>query len=404
MNRLVLCVSIFGVASACVAETPLSVPTRAVPDERNVVKANGVDLQLLDSLLRVKSVSRDVERLEESVDVLKSWLQARGVHCVVERNEKGMPALYASTTPGKTHDYLFVSHIDVVPADDAMFTPRREGDWIFARGACDTKGNVAVIAQVLANLAGRCSVGAMIATDEECGKIGTATPRMMIERGYVPRRMVIVGDSAGEEPGQLFVAEKGHAALRLVAHGRGGHSSRPWALDNPISKLCEGYVKFAEAWAAESSATGTWRTVVSPTIIAAGDTSNVVPDDAIMTLSCRFTTVEDYVRLCACMRRTSGCELIAPDMPYCLPVVNRDNDPEIKALFAGLGATIPGLRLGRMSAATDAAFYVRLGLPIVIFAVDGCEPHASGEKVSVSSMDSYVAAFTSFFEKMASKP
>ena len=391
---------IFGMAFACVAETPLHVLTAAIPGGRNVVNAGGVDLQLLDSLLRVKSVSCDVGRLDESVAMLRSWLESRGVHCAVERNERGMPALYASTTPGKAHDYLFVSHLDVVPADDAMFTPRREGDWIFARGACDTKGNVAVIAQVLANLAGRCSVGAMFATDEEGGKIGTATPRMMVERGYVPRRMVIVGDSAGEEPGQLFVAEKGHAVLRLVAHGRGGHSSRPWALDNPIPRLCEGYARFAEAWAAESSATtGTWRTVVSPTILVAGNTSNVVPDDATMTLSCRFTTVEDYVRMCACMRRTSGCELIAPDIPSCLPVVNREDDPEIGALFAALGATIPGLRLGRMSAATDATFYVHLGLPIVIFAVDGCAPHASGEKVSVSSMDGYVAAFTRFFGK-----
>ena len=360
--------------------------------------AGGVDLRLLEDLLRVKSVPRDVGAQDEALGVLKSWLETRGVFCVLERKEKGMPALYASTTPGKSHDYVFVSHVDVVPADEEMFKPRRDGDWILARGACDTKGNVAVIAQVLANLAGKSSVGAMFATDEEGGKIGTPVPKMMIERGYVPRRMVLVGDSAGEDPGQLFVAEKGHAVIRLVAHGKGGHSSRPWVLDNPIEKLCEGYAKFAKAWDAESPASDTWRTVASPTIVEAGAAHNVVPDDAEMTLSCRFVTLTDYARICECLRRTTGCEVSAPEIPHRLPVCNKEDDPEIAALYRSLRTSIPELRLGRMSAATDATFYVHLNIPIVIFTADGCNPHASGEKVSVSSMDKYVVSLTKFLD------
>lgn len=355
---------------------------------------DGIDTGLLDALLRVKSVSRDKPNLRKAVDVLKTWLEARGVACAVESNEKGMVALYASTTPGKTHDYVFVSHVDVVPADDAMFIPRTEGDWIHARGACDTKGNVVVIAQVLANLVGKASVGAMIATDEEGGKIGTPTPKMMIDRGYVPKKMVLVGDSAGEEPGQLFVGEKGHAVIRLVAHGKGGHSSRPWALDNPITKLCEGYAVFKSVWDAEAPGTGKWRTVASPTILKGGETSNVVPDEASMTLSCRFTSMGDYRLICDCLRRTTGCEVQAPKTPGRVPVTNREDDPEIAALYASLRASMPDIKLGRMSAATDATYYVHLGLPIVIFAADGCEPHSSRERGSISSMNLYADALT----------
>ena len=358
----------------------------------------GIDTNLLDSLLRVKSVSCDKPNLRKAIDVLKTWLEERGVTCAVETNEKGMVALYASTTSGKTHDYVFVSHVDVVPADDSMFTPRRDGDWIHARGACDTKGNVAVIAQVLANLVGKASVGAMIATDEEGGKIGTPTPKMMIDRGYVPKKMVLVGDSAGEEPGQLFIGEKGHAVIRLVAHGRGGHSSRPWALDNPIMKLCEGYARFASVWDAEAPGTGIWRTVASPTIIKGGETSNVVPDTASMTLSCRFTSMGDYRLICDCLRRTTGCEVLAPKTPGRVPVTNREDDPEITALHASLRALMPNIRLGRMSAATDATYYVHLGLPIVIFTADGCEPHSSNERGSISSMNLYADALTRYLE------
>ena len=363
-----------------------------------VIAADGVDLQLLEDLLRVKSVPRDIGALDEALGVLKSWLEARGVFCTVERNEMGMPALYASTTPGKIHDYVFVSHVDVVSADEKMFKPRREGDWVLARGTCDTKGNVTVIARVLANLVGKCSVGAMFATDEEGGKIGTPVPKMMIDRGYIPRKMVLVGDSAGEEPGQLFIAEKGHAVIRLVAHGKGGHSSRPWALDNPIEKLCKGYANFAKAWDAESQVSNMWRTLASPTILKAGVAHNAVPDDAEMTLSCRFTTMEDYAKICDCLRRTTGCEVLAPEIPHRLPVCNKEDDPEITALFSSLRMFIPELRLGRMSAATDATFYIHLNIPIVIFTADGCNPHALDEKVSVSSMNRYSTALTSFLD------
>ncbi len=357
----------------------------------------GIDVKLFDSLLRVKSLPRDKPNLVKAVDTLKAWLEPRGVFCSVETNECGMVALYASTTPGKSHDYLFVSHVDVVPADDSMFTPRYDGDWVHARGACDTKGNVVVMAQVLANLAGKASIGMMIATDEEGGRIGTATPQMMVDRGYLPRKMVLVGDTAGEEPAQLFIAEKGHARIRLVAHGKGGHSSRPWALDNPIPKLCAGYQKFAEAWSAQNTSTGIWRTVASPTMLEGSPAANVVPDTATMVLSCRFTTMDEYERLCECMRRTSGCEVAAPKVPHRLPVLNREGDPEIAALFSAMRAEIPGFRLGRMSAATDATYYVNLGVPIVIFTAEAYEPHSVNERGSISSLHQYADILTRYF-------
>ena len=35
---------------------------------------------------------------------------------------------------------VFTTHLDVVDAPEHMFTPRREGDVLYGRGACDAKG------------------------------------------------------------------------------------------------------------------------------------------------------------------------------------------------------------------------------------------------------------------------
>lgn len=358
--------------------------------------AGGIDRKLLSDFLSVPSETKNIPELNRGIGVLKAWLEERGVFCTVERNEAGTPGLYAATTPGKVHDYLFVGHVDVVAAPKEMYVPRIEGDRIFARGACDTKGNDVVMCQVLANLVGKASVGMFLASDEEGGGAGTGTPQVMIDRGYVPRKLILVGDSAGEEPGQLFTAEKGHSVFRLIARGKGGHSSRPWALDNPVPKLCEGYLRFRTAWDSDADPNEHWRTVISPTIIHASDVGNVVADSAEMSLSCRYVSMADYDRVVRTLKEASGLELVCN--PGRRPVENRPGDPEIAALLKAMDAGIRGgMREGRMSAATDASYYATLGIPIVIFAAEGAEPHSVREWGSLKSLDEYADFFTGYF-------
>jgi len=368
----------------------------------------GIDREFLDGLLRIPSRCGDEPQLVRAVEYTRAWLTACGVWCAVETNEVGRVALYAGTAPGKVHDYQFVSHLDVVAGPDRLFVPRYDGDKVFARGACDTKGNAVVACQVLAELVKKAatsavlpadrvpSVGLFLATDEDGGGRGTRTPAMMIARGYLPRRMLLVGDSAGEEPGQLFTAEKGHAYLSLTARGKGGHASRPWALDNPVPKLCAAYLKFAEAWDPGGDPSGTWRTYVSPTMLKASDAPNAVADAAVMRFSCRYTHPSELARAIRTMKETTGLEVHATRGR--LPVVNRSGDPEIAALLAAMRAKLPGgIREGRMSAATDASYYAEKGLPIVIFAATGGEPHCDREWGSLQSLDDYAEFFVDYF-------
>lgn len=359
----------------------------------------GIDRKLLTDFLSVPSERLNNAEINRSIDVLKAWLEPRGVFCSVTTNDVGRAWLYAATTPEKSTDYLFVGHVDVVPAPKSMFTPRVEGDRIFARGACDTKGNDIVMCQVLANLVGKASVGMFLASEEEGGGPGKRSPVQAIEFGHVPRKVLLVGDTAGEEPGQLFTAEKGHARITLVAHGKGGHSSRPWALDNPVPTLCEGYLKFKQAWDPHADPNEHWRTVLSPTMIHASEADNVVADKATMGLSCRYISMADYEKAIALLKST-GLEVIAD--PGRRPVENKPDDPEIAALLKAMNEGISGgIREGKMSAATDASFYATCGVPIVIFTAEGGEPHSDREWGSLKSLDEYAEFFTGYLAKRA---
>ena len=197
----------------------------------------GLDVEFVKGLIAIPSESRSIPECNRATAYLKDYLEKHGVCCHVRRTEEGRDALYAATTPGKEHDFAFVTHIDVVPAaDPSQFIPRIEGGEIWGRGACDTKINAALIAQVLVKLAGKASVGAFFATDEDgcAGKVPTCT--MLRKAGFTPKRMVLVGDTLGDSTNRLYVAQKGHWGFKITAKGKGGHSSIPWKLDNAIPK------------------------------------------------------------------------------------------------------------------------------------------------------------------------
>ena len=360
----------------------------------------GIDIGFLKDLLRMRTVSEDRLANNQCVEFMRNYLAGRGVHCHVIVNDKGRKALYAATSPGKSHDVYFVSHVDVVPpSDERQFQPFESGDWLYGRGSFDTKGNVAVICQVLVNLVGKTSIGAFFATDED-GKTegGMPTPQLAIQEGFVPRKFVLVGDSASEVPNQLFVAEKGHAQFILRAKGKGGHSSHPWDLDNPIPKLLDGYARIQAAWPSPKTGGDHWYDTLSPTMMSGSDAGNMIPEVAEMRLSLRFTEMDGVARALSFMREVSGLEVVPPTH-YRPPVISAPDDPCVRALYVSMCRkwTKDKVRIGRMAAATDATYFANFNLPIVIYGSTGKGAHAPDERVSLRSLSEYADLLTAHF-------
>ena len=70
----------------------------------------------------------------------------------------------------------------------------------------------------------------------------------------------------------------------------------------------------------------------------------------------------------------------------------------LSLFLAAMKRDLPGgIREGRMSAATDASYYATLGVPIVIFAAEGGEPHCDREWGSLKSLDDYLTFFVGYF-------
>lgn len=349
----------------------------------------GIDREFFAELLKIPSVTADCAKVNEAVEFVRTYLEKDGVACTVEADAEGRKSLYASTMPGKVQDYLLVVHLDVVPGDSDQFVPRFEDGKVFARGAEDCKGNAVMAAQILKELNGKASVGAIFSSNEE---IGGSTVGFMVSRGYLAKKLVLVADAGSDG---VYYAQKGNCYIRVRAVGKGGHSSRPKSCVNPIEKLMSGWKHFCAAWPAAPE--DGWGDLVSITRIAAGDADNRIPDTAEMTVNLRSVSADAQDRAVKLLKE-SGFEIVQVRSTG-VPMTTDANAPEVRRLLAARKATWPDrdVSFHRMMAITDARHFATSGIPTVMVGALGGAAHGKGEWIELRSLDENVEMFKRFF-------
>src|SRR6185312_210510 len=119
--------------------------------------------KLLSELIALPSVNPaflppgDVRAGEQRVADFVAVTAARaGLDIEFQKTLPGRVNLIARLRPKNriSRTILLAPHLDTVPAaHEKQFMPRREGDRLFGRGACDTKGSVAAMLSAVCDLA-----------------------------------------------------------------------------------------------------------------------------------------------------------------------------------------------------------------------------------------------------------
>jgi len=152
-----------------------------------------------------------------------------------------MGCLFAAIGQGPT-TVLYDAHLDTVGVGDRTdwsydpFEGHMEGDVLYARGACDTKGSIPgmvyglAIARELGLLEGLRLVyyGSL---EEQCD--GQA-PRVLVEVDGIRPDYVVIGEPTNM---QVYHGQRGRVELEVHITGRSAHASMPQLGDNPLYKL-----------------------------------------------------------------------------------------------------------------------------------------------------------------------
>lgn len=358
---------------------------------------NALDLDYLSDLIAIPSVSADIKEVNRSMQFTRDYLAKRGVYCTIETAPDGREILYAATTPGKCHDFVFSVHLDVVPAGKPdHFKLIRNGDRVEGRGTSDCKGNAASVVEILCKLVGKnYSVGCIFGPDEEIG--GAGTKWMVDEMGYKPNKMAIVVDARARSVGY---AHKGQTYVKISAKGRSGHSSRPWTCDDSITKVTLAYAKIREIWDQRHPLPeDKWSDVMVPTFIKADSGAlNLIPGTMELILNLRSVNpgaTDELVKLAK--EVAVGCDVEL--MRYSPPVNTDPNHPLMESLRKAIEdeAKTP-ISFSRMVAATDARWFVSCKIPIALIGAAGGGAHAVYEYKSISSLEEMERYLLKFIE------
>jgi acetylornithine deacetylase len=162
------------------------------------------------------------------------------------------------------------THMDTVPP----FIPSREDDdFIWGRGACDTKGIIAAMITAAEQLltAGRRNFGLLFVVGEERNSAGAH----MAARNPRGSKFLINGEPTENK---LALGSKGALRYEVVAHGRMAHSAYPELGESAIEKLLDALERIRRIDLPADELLGP--STLNIGTISGGRAPNVIPDEA----------------------------------------------------------------------------------------------------------------------------
>ena len=178
---------------------------------------------------------------------------------------------------------LLAGHFDTVPAQGNL-PGRLDEEAVHGLGAADMKGALAVMVELA--LAGA-PFGYVFFPREELPHAESAlTPLLEREPALRETRLAVVMEPTANA---LHAGCVGNINARITAHGRSGHSARPWHADNAIHRLARAITAVAEQPYEERELEGlTFTEAMSVVTVEGGIAQNVVPDRAEALVNYRY--------------------------------------------------------------------------------------------------------------------
>ncbi len=355
------------------------------------------------------------------IDFVRDWLEAHGVACRFSGNAAaGKTSIHALIGPPVPGGIALSGHVDTVPVDGQAwtadpFTLRSAGGRLIGRGACDMKGFVAACLAAVPDLARRDlkrPIHLFITYDEEIGMDGARRLIAALPDGPPPPAMCIVGEPSSMRP---IIAHKGVLGLRVIAHGKPFHSSRPSGGVNAIYAAAQA-IDWVREEAARLSREGPFAAGFDPPhttahvgTVAGGTVLNIVPERCEFVMEWRLVPGEDPQAGRLRFQRFIA-ERIEPAMraadPACgfsyetyadLPGMNLDPAHELADLARQLTGSNAA---GKVAYGTEGGMFEQAGIATIVCGPgDIAQAHTADEWIAESDL----AAADAFIRRLADR-
>ncbi len=352
-------------------------------------------VQLTRDLVLIESTDSRPEERRRCFQLVRNHLEEIPGIVLRKLESRGYESLLVLPEGCSRAEVLFCGHLDVVEHPDPdSYRSRVESGRIIGPGAGDMKGQLAILLELVRHLWNRypgLPVGLAISSDEERG--GQDGVRHIVEDTGICCGVAVIPD--GGSLTDLTVEEKGIIHLKLRATGRSAHAARPWLGVNALERLLEAVARvqrtvFDPYWPEridpDDPATHWFPTCATTAVVTANDSPNRIPEEAEAVLDIRFPpphTVESILaEIGSCLE--PGLEM---NPMVCAEPTHLAPDPRFLALTTEV--TGEPVRLVRACGGSDARFFCRRQIPVMLSRPRVGSLHARDEWIEIDSMLAY---------------
>ncbi|KRA23433.1 hypothetical protein ASD65_02635 [Microbacterium sp. Root61] len=339
----------------------------------------------LKALVETESPSSDFDALARgAATVSEIGTRLFGVAPVVVVND-GRPEVSWSFGAPTARTVLVLGHLDTVwPVGSLAAEPWRVEDGrAYGPGCFDMKAGLVQALHAVASVRDRDGITVLVTSDEEIGAPSSGT-RIAAEAGTHRRTLVFEGSADG---GRIKTARRGVSMYRVHVTGRAAHAGlEPWAGINATVELA---AQVAAIAAFDQSPDGP---SVTPTLAAAGSSSNTVPQNAWVDVDARCVTADQqrelHARMLALRPTLPGAGIRIDGGPRHPPLEESqtlEGYAELVEAAGRLGVPAPGT--AHVGGASDGNLAAAMGSIVVDgFGAVGGNAHAPGEWVVLEEM------------------
>ncbi|NMC69317.1 MAG: M20/M25/M40 family metallo-hydrolase [Myxococcales bacterium] len=355
------------------------------------------EFRFLEQLLRLRTTHEPEHAAEHERcrELVAREADRRGLRTRTVPSDP-FPSLLVGTKPEeKAPRVLLAAHLDVVPAGEQQFAPRVEGNRLKARGASDMKFAAPLFLKAVADLSPGERDGVLIAFtfDEEIG--GNRGTRFLLDDEGLRPGAAFIPD--GGDNFQLEADEKGVLQFRVKTAGKAAHGSRPWLGENAIDKFLAVYADLRKEFPVVSGPE-TWGPTLNLGKVTAGAAANQVPDACEALLDVRFVETTTLAATTAQVERIIGgrgefSPIVAGDL------FHLDRDGEVcRRIQAASRKHRNGQELAyyRSEGASDARFFTKYGIPVVLTKPICAGHHSVDEWLDLDSLEPYYRMMLEF--------
>jgi len=326
--------------------------------------------ELTKQLMSIPSVSGTEGKVGE---FLESHLGHLGYR--VERQNVSQDRFNVMAFAGGDPQVMLCTHIDTVPP---VLPIREDDEFLYGRGACDTKGIIAAMLEAGARLRseGRTNFGYLFVVAEETDSSGAKAANALKWN----TKYTIVGEPTEN---QLARAQKGSMMANLTVKGRAAHSGYPErgisAIDNLLKVLADVQT---EDWGNDPVL---GKGTVNIGYLHGGERANIVAAHATASIMIRLVTprveVEEKMRKIAANRATM--EVLSA------------SDPQILHVVDGFPTTV-------VSFGSDVPHLENLGKRLLVGPGSILDAHSADEKISKRGLMDGVDLYEQLVRKLLS--